>query len=129
MVIHFPGLRPSWRSAGAKEHAFFVLYGTGANGKSTLLAIAAKILGDYGVTASSETFVDRRNGAATNDLVRLRGVRFVSAIETSKNRTLALNRSSKPLPEAIALPPASFTENSSTLSRYSSFGSARITNR
>ncbi len=73
-----------------KEHAFFVLYGTGANGKSTMLEIVAKILGDYGATASSETFVvDRRAGAATNDLARLRGVRFVSAIETSERCELA----------------------------------------
>jgi putative DNA primase/helicase len=73
----------------AKEHVFFVLHGTGANGKSTLLALTAKILGDYGVSCSSETFVDRRSGAATNDLARLRGARFVSAIETSENRALA----------------------------------------
>lgn len=72
-----------------REHAFLVLYGTGANGKSSLLSTVGQILGDYGLSASPETFVDRQAGAATNDLARLRGTRFVSAIETSEGRALA----------------------------------------
>jgi putative DNA primase/helicase len=72
-----------------REHAFLVLYGTGANGKSSLLSTIGLILGDYGLSASPETFVDRQAGAATNDLARLRGMRFVSAIETSEGRALA----------------------------------------
>ena len=72
-----------------REHAFLVLYGTGANGKSSLLTTIGQVLGDYGLSASPETFVDRQAGAATNDLARLRGMRFVSAIETSEGRALA----------------------------------------
>jgi putative DNA primase/helicase len=72
-----------------REHAFLVLYGTGANGKSSLLSLIGRLLGDYGLSASPETFVDRQAGAATNDLARLRGMRFVSAIETSEGRALA----------------------------------------
>jgi len=76
-------------TGSTSEHAFLVLYGTGANGKSSLLITVGKILGDYGVSASSETFVNRQAGSATNDLARLRGMRFVSAIETSEGRALA----------------------------------------
>lgn len=72
-----------------REHAFLVLYGTGANGKSSLLSMIGRVLGDYGLSAAPETFVDRQAGAATNDLARLRGMRFVSAIETSEGRALA----------------------------------------
>ncbi len=72
-----------------REHAFLVLYGIGANGKSSLLALLGQIAGDYGLSAAPETFVDRQAGAATNDLARLRGMRFVSAIETSEGRALA----------------------------------------
>lgn len=72
-----------------REHAFLVLYGIGANGKSSLLSLLGRVAGDYGLSASPETFVDRQAGAATNDLARLRGMRFVSAIETSEGRALA----------------------------------------
>ncbi|HEY2474092.1 MAG TPA: phage/plasmid primase, P4 family [Candidatus Cybelea sp.] len=72
-----------------REHAFLVLHGAGANGKSTLLTVIGKILGDYGTAASPDVFVDRQAGAATNDLARLRGARLVSAIETSEGRALA----------------------------------------
>jgi putative DNA primase/helicase len=72
-----------------REHAFLVLYGTGANGKSSLLSTISEILGDYGLSAPPETFVDRQAGSATNDLARLRGMRFVSAIETTEGRALA----------------------------------------
>lgn len=76
-------------TGSTREHAFLVLYGTGANGKSSLLSTIGQILGDYGLSASSETFVDRQAGSATNDLARLRGMRFVSATETSEGRALA----------------------------------------
>jgi putative DNA primase/helicase len=72
-----------------REHAFLVLYGSGANGKSSLLGTIGQVLGDYGLSAAPETFVDRQAGSATNDLARLRGMRFVSAIETSEGRALA----------------------------------------
>lgn len=72
-----------------REHAFLVLYGTGKNGKSTFLRIAGSILGDYAMTARAETFVNRKPGTATNDLARLQGARFVSAVETSDGHLLA----------------------------------------
>jgi putative DNA primase/helicase len=72
-----------------REHAFLVLYGRGANGKSSLLSLIGQILGDYALSAAPETFVDRKNGGSTNDLARLRGARFVSALETSEGRALA----------------------------------------
>lgn len=72
-----------------REQCFFVLHGVGANGKSTLLSILDRLLSDYGMSTSPETFVGRKGGAPTNDLARLRGTRFVSAVETNEGRTLA----------------------------------------
>jgi putative DNA primase/helicase len=72
-----------------REHAFFVLHGFGANGKTTFVDTVVEVLGDYGTTASPETFLDRRSGAPTNDLARLRGARFVSTIETGDRQSLA----------------------------------------
>jgi putative DNA primase/helicase len=74
-----------------REHAIFVLWGAGANGKSTLLSILADVLGDYGLTAAPSTFMERQAGGATNDLAALRGARFVSTIETGERASLAEN--------------------------------------
>lgn len=74
-----------------KEHALFVLWGRGANGKSTFLSALSAVLGDYGENTTPETFLDRKAGALTNDLARLRGARFVTSIETGERQALAEN--------------------------------------
>jgi hypothetical protein len=43
----------------------FILYGTGANGKSTFLNVIQNILGDYALSAWAETFMKRNNDTAT----------------------------------------------------------------
>lgn len=66
------------------EQALLCCYGTGSNGKSTLLEIVGEILGDYTVTVPIETFLhdDRKSGAqATPDIARLPGARLVLASE------------------------------------------------
>lgn len=74
-----------------REHCCFVLWGTGANGKSTFIKVLEKLLGDYGKSAAPATFVDRQAGGATNDLAALRGARLVSSMETSDRAALAEN--------------------------------------
>lgn len=59
-------------------------YGNGANGKSVLIDLMARVLGDYAATAKIEslTGTNRRGGGdATPDLVPLIGARFVRASE------------------------------------------------
>ncbi len=59
-------------------------YGMGANGKSVLIDLMARIFGDYAATAKIEslTGTNRRGGGdATPDLVPLIGARFVRASE------------------------------------------------
>ena len=72
-----------------REQCFFVLHGSGRNGKSTLLGILSRLFGEYGLSTAPETFLDRKTGASTNDLARLRGARFVSSIETKEGGRLA----------------------------------------
>jgi putative DNA primase/helicase len=72
-----------------QEQCFFILYGTGANGKSTFLETIRAMLGDYAATADASTFLARRYDRIPNDLARLQGVRLVSAIETEQNHRLA----------------------------------------
>lgn len=66
------------------EQKLVFLYGIGKNGKSTLVDILARIMGDYATTVPIETLTgqDARKGAeATPDLVRLPGARMVRASE------------------------------------------------
>ena len=71
------------------EQCFFLLYGTGRNGKSTLLEMTRAVLGDYAVRASFRTFLQKVGDAgSTGDLARLAGARFVSAIEAPVGQRL-----------------------------------------
>jgi putative DNA primase/helicase len=71
------------------EECVFILYGVGANGKSTFVETIAAMLGDYAMQTPTETLMMRRSDAPTNDLARLQGARFVSAAETEEDRRLA----------------------------------------
>jgi P4 family phage/plasmid primase-like protien len=64
------------------EQVLFILYGTGANGKSTFVETIRSLLGDYAQQSEFETFLVRKNGGGPrNDIARLKGARFVSAVE------------------------------------------------
>ena len=71
------------------EHVLFLLFGTGANGKTTLLEIIRAVLGDYGMQADFNTFLERRQDGPRNDLARLKGARMVTAVEAEAGRALA----------------------------------------
>lgn len=71
------------------EQCLFLLHGTGCNGKSTLLSCLSMLLGDYSQSADFETFLIRKNETIRNDLARMTGRRFISAIESEGERRLA----------------------------------------
>lgn len=76
-------------SGSMSDQAFFICYGDGANGKSTMLNTVRKVVGDYGTTTSFQTFdADSRNEYG-NDMAELKGRRFVVAIEAEQNKKLA----------------------------------------
>lgn len=72
-----------------RDHAVFIFYGTGANGKSTLLNVLAGLLGEYHAAAPSAAFFEDRSDNNTNDaLAGLRGARAVACTEPSRQRPL-----------------------------------------
>ncbi|MBZ0096989.1 MAG: DUF5906 domain-containing protein [Sulfuricella sp.] len=71
------------------EQCLFMLYGTGANGKSTFLNVLSELVGDYGANTPAESLMVQHNAGVRNDIARLRGVRFVTAIETEDGQRLA----------------------------------------
>jgi putative DNA primase/helicase len=70
------------------EQLLFLLYGTGANGKSTFLETIRCLLGDYARQADLNTFVARSSDAIRNDIARLQGARLVSAVEAEASKKL-----------------------------------------
>lgn len=73
-----------------REQVLFILYGTGANGKSTLINTIISLLGDYALQTPAETFLQGdRSGGIPNDIARLRGARFVAAVEAGEGRRLS----------------------------------------
>lgn len=71
-----------------QEHAWFLLCGIGANGKSTFLRILSKLLGSYAQHAAGETFLQQKSGSS-NDIAVLNGARVVTVTESDENRRLA----------------------------------------
>lgn len=74
----------------ADEHALFLLYGSGANGKTTFLEVLRHILGDYAQAADFSTFIaSQRLSGPRNDLAKLHGARLVTATESEDGMRLA----------------------------------------
>jgi len=74
---------------GDQKMAFF--YGSGANGKSVLVDLMARILGNYSATARIETLTGnarRGGGDATPDLIPLMGARSVRTSEPDEGQRL-----------------------------------------
>lgn len=71
------------------EQVMVLLYGTGANGKTTFLETIRTLLGSYARTADMSTFLARQGDPIRNDVARLVGARFVSAVEAERGRRLA----------------------------------------
>lgn len=72
------------------EQCLFLLHGSGANGKSTFLSIVNYLLGDYAQTAIFDTFLAKKEErSVNNDIARMQGKRFVSAIESEGERRLS----------------------------------------
>jgi putative DNA primase/helicase len=72
-----------------REHVIFILYGIGANGKTTLLEAVMDALGDYADTAAPDLLLQSRNDRHPTEIADLRGVRLVTATETGDGRRLA----------------------------------------
>lgn len=71
------------------EQAFFIHYGpTSSNGKSVLINMMEKILGDYFSPASSKALLTSKNDKIGQDFIDLAGPRFLSLSETKQGAAL-----------------------------------------
>lgn len=74
-------------TGNVSEQILLLLWGTGANGKTTLLEALRFIFGDYAMAAAFATFTLQGDGVR-NDIARLKGARLVSATEGSDGQRL-----------------------------------------
>jgi putative DNA primase/helicase len=71
------------------EQALFIFWGTGSNGKTTLLNTAVTMLGGYALSTRPETFMVKSGEAIPNDVAQLKGARLVIAVEAEAGHRLA----------------------------------------
>lgn len=71
------------------EQCLFLLWGSGMNGKSTLVNALRAALGDYATQADPAAFMVRDRSGPSSDIARLRGARLVAAVETEDGQRLA----------------------------------------
>jgi putative DNA primase/helicase len=89
-LIHFIQNAAGWAVTGdTSEQSMFILFGTGANGKSTFLNTIMNLLGDYAIATPTETFMKKSGDPITNDIARLRGTRFVTTTEAEYGKRLS----------------------------------------
>lgn len=67
---------------------WWLLSGSGSNGKSTLIETIEAMLGDYAQDCLPSTLAVKRYEGIPNDLARMRGARFVATSEPKKNQPL-----------------------------------------
>lgn len=70
------------------ERAFWILYGTGNNGKSVFTNLFNNLLGEYASTTTTATIMQGNLSAIPNDIARLKGKRFILVPETEENERL-----------------------------------------
>ena len=75
---------------GIPDEHFFILTGSGANGKSTLINFLEDTLGDYTTAVDVSLLTNKRamSASASPDVIRLKGKRLVSTAEPEYGDTL-----------------------------------------
>lgn len=69
------------------EQCFFFMFGSGANGKSTLADLLLRLLGPYGKVGAPDLLVTRHNDQHPAEQADLEGARFVICQEIAEGRS------------------------------------------
>lgn len=85
MVAYLQRLFGAMLIGELRWHIFPIFLGAGANGKTTLLEVFLRILGDYAAQMPRKFLVGSRGESHPTDIARLRGVRLAVASEVPPN--------------------------------------------
>jgi putative DNA primase/helicase len=94
MIEYFQRVVGYSLTGNPKEHIFVIPYGSGSNGKSTILNAIQAVLGGHAKCTSASTFLTDGRGFSGNAsgpneaLLRLRGSRFISMSEPDEGSQL-----------------------------------------
>ncbi len=90
-LIHYIQKAVGYSLTGhTREQCLFIPYGEGSNGKSVFLKTIEYLMADYSTHCPAEALmVKGREGGVNNDIARLRGARFVAAVETDEGKRLS----------------------------------------
>jgi len=72
----------------ARERCFWILYGTGNNGKSVFIDLFSELLNDYASSTNSASVMAQKADRIPNDIARLHGKRFIVIPETEENERI-----------------------------------------
>jgi putative DNA primase/helicase len=75
-------------TGSTREQVFFILYGTGRNGKSTFLNAVRSVLGDNARNVEASSFLKQETTRVRQDLASLRGARVVTTSEIEDGQQL-----------------------------------------
>jgi putative DNA primase/helicase len=75
-------------SVPSASDRFWILHGTGNNGKSIFVNLFNNLLGDYASGTTTSSIMLSKGGGIPNDIARLRGKRFIVVPETEENERL-----------------------------------------
>lgn len=70
------------------ERALFIFHGEGKNGKSVLVTVLQKLLGNYALKIQARTLLERRSGSEAYEIADLPGIRFAYASESNPGQHL-----------------------------------------
>jgi len=77
-------------TGSTREQDFYLLYGNGANGKSTFLYTVMALLGsDYAKQTSATALLAKNNETTGEEIAALHGARMVATVEIEEGRKLA----------------------------------------
>jgi putative DNA primase/helicase len=76
-------------TASTKEQKMFIFYGTGANGKTTILRTITSMMDEYSSQSSINTFLEKKNDGILNDLARLQYKRLTLIPEYDESKRLS----------------------------------------
>ena len=70
------------------EHVLAIFYGSGANGKTTLINVLLTMLGDYGKTCAPDLLMMKQHERHPTEIADLQGTRLVTTSEITAGRRL-----------------------------------------
>lgn len=77
-------------TASVQERVLFILWGSGANGKSVFLKTLLLLLGPYGKPTDPELLLVKRGEAHPTNIADLFGTRYAVTLETEQGRRMAI---------------------------------------